>query len=32
MKMPGFSAEANPALVSGDRLDESEMPFQHYLL
>lgn len=30
--MPGFSAEANPALRSGDRLNESGMPFQPFLL
>ena len=30
--MPGFSGEANPALVSGDGLNESGMPFQPFLL
>lgn len=30
--MPGFSAEANPALISGDRLSESGIPFQAFPL
>lgn len=30
--MPGFSAEANLALISGDRLNESGIPFQAFPL
>lgn len=30
--MPGFSVEANPVLISGERLNEPGMPFQPFLL